>query len=89
MIENKRSYGKREHAKSDDPLPDQVPENCIACGSPNTVLIYNEYYKSKADEDGDAAGLSDIERVREYKCNACGVYFEIDCLDTVREFYTR
>ncbi len=86
--EKKKKYKNRKHAKSDRALRKQIPEICIECGSTNTKLIYHYYNKSISDY-GDDAGWSYEDRVREYKCNNCGIYFEIVFSDIHREYYTR
>ena len=86
--EYKRKYEKRQHAKSDKPLAKQVSEKCIECNSPDTLLIYD--YKSTHSSDyGDDAGWVYEDRIREYKCKFCGIYFEIECSSGEREYYTR
>ena len=85
---NKKAYKKRKHAKSDKALKEQIPENCIKCGSSDTILIYH-FHSKKIYEYGDLAGFSDKMRTREYKCNNCGIYFEIDFSKIQREYYTR
>lgn len=86
--EKKRKRKKRKWAESDEPLAKQVPENCIVCDSTDTLLIFNQYGKHLSTY-GDDAGWSYEDRTREYKCNNCGIYFEIKCSDIHREYYTR
>ncbi len=86
--EKTRKYKEREHAVNDKPLEKQVPEKCIKCDSKDTILIY-DYHSKNTSDYGDDAGWSYEDRTREYKCNKCGIYFEIEFSDIHREYYTR